>query len=82
MNELIDVNLRMTDTEAAVRYPDSYIAIQWDSVDSSMGTVLSVGSNMGDLVTLIMERNEPFCGIVEGNNISRSIDRVVINGRG
>ena len=80
MYRRIDETRRMTDNEACEHYPDSYIAVQRDSMDGEVGTILYVGDNMGELITLIIERNEPFCGIVEGLNLRRSLGGVVVGG--
>ena len=80
MYQRVDDNQRMTDIEATVRYPDSYIIIRRDSMNSETVTVLFVGDSMGELISLIIERNEPFCGIAEGLNLQRSLGGVVVGG--
>jgi len=80
MYHRVDDIQRMTDVEASVHYPDSYILMQWDSMNGSDGTVLFLGDNMGELITLIAERNEPFCSIVEGLDLQRSLGGVVVGG--
>ena len=76
----VDDTQRMTDIEASEFYPDNYIAVRRDSMYGEVGTVLYVGDNMGELLSLIVERNEQFCGIVEGLNLQRSLGGVVIGG--
>ena len=39
----IDDTRRMTDNEACEQYPDSYILVQRDGMDSDLGTALYVG---------------------------------------
>ena len=73
-------NQRMTDIEASEYYPDSYIIVRRDSMHSEAGTILFVGDNMGELISLSMTLNEPFCGIVEGLNYRRSLGGVVVGG--
>ena len=80
MYRRVDEYQRMTNNEASENYPDNYIAVQRGSMDSDTGTVLYVGDNIGELITLIVERNEPFCGIVEGLNLQRSLGGVVVGG--
>ena len=60
--------------------PDSYILVHRDSMYDEMGTVLYVGDDMGELLTLRLSINEPFCGIVEGLNLQRSLGGVVVGG--
>ena len=80
MYQRLDDNRRMTDVEAAVHYPDSYIIMRRDGMYSDMGTLLYVGDNMGELMSLVVEEGQPYCGIVEGLNYRRSLGGVVING--
>ncbi|MCL1810376.1 MAG: hypothetical protein FWG42_11530 [Clostridiales bacterium] len=80
MYQRIDVEQRMTDNEACEQYPDSYILIRRDSMYGEMGTVLYIGDNMGELISLSMTLNEPICGIVEGLNHHRSLGGVVVGG--
>ena len=80
MYQRIEDIQRMTDNEASVRYPDSYILVRWDSMNSEMGTILYVGDNMGELISLAMTQNEPYCGIVEGLNLRRSLGGIVVGG--
>ena len=80
MYQRVDDNLRMTDNEAAEHYPDSYILMQWEHMDSETGMVLYIGDNMGELLSIVATRNESFCGIVEGLNHRRSLGGVVVGG--
>jgi hypothetical protein len=80
MYHKIEENQRVTDIEAAENYPDSYIIVRRDSMYSEAGTVLYIGDNMGELISLSMTLNEPFCGILEGLNHRRSLGGVVIGG--
>ena len=80
MYQRIDDNPQMTDNEASEYYPDSYILVRWDRMDSEMGTVLYVGDNMGELMSLAYAQNEPYCGVVEGLNHRRSLGGVVVGG--
>ena len=47
MYQKVEDNQRMTDIEATVHYPDSYIIFRRDSTGSEVGTVLYIGDNMG-----------------------------------
>ena len=80
MYQRVDESQNMTDNEACVQYPDSYILVHRDSMYDEMGTVLYVGDDMGELLTLRLSINEPFCGIVEGLNLQRSLGGVVVGG--
>ena len=71
---------RMTDNEASVNYPDNYILVRRDSMNSVMGTVLYVGDNMGELISLAMSQYDSVYGIVEGLNYQRSLGGVVVGG--
>ena len=73
-------NQRMTDIEASERYPDSFIIMRMDWMDSQMGTVLYVGDNQNEIISLVMELHEPFCGVIEGLNHQRSLGGVVVGG--
>ena len=80
MYQRVDDNQRLTDIEASVRYPDSYMLVRWDSMDSEAGTVLYVGDNMGELISLTYSLEESFYGVVEGLNHQRSLGGVVVGG--
>ena len=80
MYNRVDHVQRMTDNEVSEHYPDSYIIVRRDSMHSEVGTVLFVGDNMGELISLSMTLNEPFCGIIEGLNYRRSLGGVVVGG--
>ena len=73
MYRKIEENLRMTHNEAAEKYPDSYIIMQMDSIDSKMGTVLYVGDNQREIISVLMSFDAPFCGVVDGMNHRRSL---------
>ena len=82
MHIKIEPPLRMTRYEASERYPDSYIVMQMGSMDLSddVGTVLYVGDNRRELYALIVNLNQPFCGVHEGLNHQRSLGGVVVGG--
>ena len=80
MYQRIEDNRRVTDNDASVHYTDSYILVSRDNMYSEMGTVLYVGDNMGELLSLRLSLNEPYCGIVEGLNLQRSLGGVVVGG--
>ena len=80
MYQRIDDTQRMTDIEASVQYPDSFMIMRRDSMQSEAGIILYVGDNMGELISLSMILDEPFCGILEGLNHQRSLGGVVIGG--
>ncbi|MDR2600418.1 MAG: hypothetical protein LBC73_09100 [Oscillospiraceae bacterium] len=80
MFERID-NLRMTDIEAARRYPDNYYAMRKDSMTSQMGTLLFVGDNASELLKLVINLDDPTnYGIGEGLHLRRSLGGVVVGG--
>ena len=76
----IDDEHRMTDNEISEHYPDKFIIVRRDSMNSEVGTVLYIGDNMGELISLSMTLSAPYCGIVEGLNFRRSLGGVVIGG--
>ena len=80
MYQRVENNQRMTDNDACIRYEDSYIVIGRDSMDSEIGAVLYIGDDMGELISLMMEIDEPYCGIVEGLSLRRSLGGVVVGG--
>ena len=80
MYRRVDDHQRMTDNEASEHYPDSYVAVRRDGMDSETGTILYVGYNMGELLSLIIDRNDAYYGIVEGLNLGRSLGGVVVGG--
>ena len=80
MYQRVDDNRCMTDIEASVHYPDSYILVCWESMDSDTGTVLFVGDNMGELMSLVATQNDQYYGVVEGLNRQRSLGGVVVGG--
>ena len=80
MYQRVDDERRMTDNEACEHYPNSYILIRRDSMYGEIGSVLYVGDNMGELISLSMTLNESICGIVEGLNHRRSLGGVVVGG--
>ena len=73
-------NQRMTGNEASERYPDSYIIMCMDSMFSEMGTVLYIGDDENEIISLVMQIDEPFCGVIDGLNFGRNLGRVVIGG--
>ena len=80
MYQKVEDNQLMTDIEASTHYPDNYIIVRRDSMNSPKGMVLYVGDNMPELISLVMPQNEPFCGIIEGLNHRRSLGGVVVGG--
>ena len=80
MYQRVENNLRMTDVEASERYPDSYIIMSMDSMTSGTGTVLYVGDNEDEIISLVMKVDEPFCGVIEGLSLRRSLGGVVVGG--
>ena len=80
MYQKVGNNQRMTDIEASVHYPDSYILVRWESMDSETGTVLYVGDGIGELMSLVTDQNDQFYGVVEGLNLQRSLGGVVVGG--
>ena len=80
MYQKVENNQCMTDIEASERYPDSFIIMRMDSMESQMGTVLYVGDNQNEIISLVMELREPFCGVIEGLNHQRSLGGVVVGG--
>jgi len=83
MYKKIEPPLRMTWNEASEKYPDSYIAMQMDSMKLSddVGTVLYIGDNERELYRLLIELDQPFCGVGEGINLMRNcLGGVVVGG--
>lgn len=80
MYRQVEGNLRMTDNEACEHFPDDYIAMRMDSMFGDTGTVLYVGDDDDELFSLIVRLGEPFCGVIEGLNLRRSLGGVVVGG--
>ena len=80
MYQKVERDQRMTDIEASERYPGSFIIMRMDNINSETGTVLYVGDNENEIISLVMELNEPFCGVIEGLNHRRSLGGVVVGG--
>jgi hypothetical protein len=84
MYQEVEGHPRMTDHEAAERYPDSYILKRLDSMKLSthiMCTVLYVGDNRSELYNVLGEMDDPhLCGISEGLHLQNSLGGVVIGG--
>ena len=80
MYQRVENNQRMTDVEASERYPDSWIIMRMDSISSDFGTILFIGDNENEIISLVMQINEPFCGVIEGLNHRRSLGGVVVCG--
>ena len=79
MYQRVESNTRMTDAEASERFPDSYIIMSMDSITSSTGTVLYIGDNEDEIISLVMTLDEPFCGVIEGLSHRCNLNRIVIN---
>jgi len=74
-------NQRMLDIEASARYPDSFIIMSKDNMNTQMGTVLYVGDNEKELLDLLFKDDDMAnCGIIEGLNHQKCIGGVVVNG--
>ena len=69
-------NQRMTDVEASERYPDSYIIMRMDNMNTQMGTILYIGDDQDEIISLVMKQTEPYCGVIEGLNYQRSLGGV------
>ena len=80
MYQRVENNQRMTDVEASERYPDSWIIMRMDSINSDFGTILFIGDNENEIISLVVQINEPFCGVIEGLNHRRSLGGVVVCG--
>ena len=81
MYKKIETSPRMTRNEALEYYLDNYILIRWDSVNPSddIGTVLYVGNDRRELLSLLMKLDEPTRrGVSEGLNLYRSLGGVVV----
>ena len=80
MYESVD-NVRMTDIEASVLYPDMYYAMRMDDRTGQMGTVLFIGDDQSELFRLVLNLDDPSnCGVHEGLNLRRSLGGVVVGG--
>ena len=75
---LREVNERMTYAEAMNKYPDSYMIMCADNMESDMGTVLYVGDNSDEVHNAFRELDGlNYCGVVEGANHWNFIGGVV-----
>ena len=80
MYERVD-NVRVTDIEASVLYPDMYFAMRMDDRTGQMGTVLYIGDDQSELLRLILNLDDfSNCGIHEGRNLRRSLGGVAFVG--
>jgi len=80
MYERVD-NVRITDIEASVLYPDMYYAMRMDDRTGQMGTLLFIGDNQSELFRLVLNLDDPSnCGVHEGLNLRRSLGGVVVGG--
>ena len=74
-------NQRMSDIEASENYPDSFIVMRKDFAGSETGTVLYIGDDQRELISLFTKFDDiANCGIVEGRNHRRSLGGVVVGG--
>ena len=81
MSRTITSNIRMTDHEAAVKYPNSYIIMQMDSINSDIGTVLFGYDTESEAIAKLAQLDDmDLCGIVEGINQRCSLGGVVAGG--
>ena len=80
MLRMIELSQRMTDMEASVQYPDNYIIMGMEGMNSAYGRALYVGDSFEEAMSQLMKIKEPYCGIVEGLNHQRSIGGIVIGG--
>ena len=77
----VDDTVRMTSNEASAHYPDSFIVMRMDSMASQIGTVLFIGDNQNELISLLMRLDDAsYCGVIEGLNHRRSLGGVVVGG--
>ena len=73
------INIRMTKDEAVERYPNSIIAMQKDSRESNVGTVLCIGNDDSDVISFLRTLDaRPECLIMEGRNLRCSLGGVVV----
>ena len=78
MYERVD-NVRMTDIEASVLYPDMYYAMRMDDRTGQTGTVLFIGDDQSELLRLILNLEDfTNCGVHEGVNLQNSLGGVVV----
>ena len=80
MYQKAEGNQRMTGNETSEQYPDIYIIMRMDSMFSEMGTVLYIGDDENEIISLVMQIDEPFCGVIDGLNFRRSLGGVVLGG--
>jgi len=81
MSKTCTLNIRMSDMEAAEKYPDSYILMQFDDMASNMGTVLAVcDTDREAWEKLALFDDLDILGVVEGMNHRRSLGGIVVGG--
>ena len=83
MYRKIEGNQRMTINEASARNPDNFILVRLDSreISNTMGTILYIGDDYGELFRLILEFDESsLCIVIEGLNHQRSLGGVLVGG--
>ena len=72
MYRKVDETLRMTDIEATERYPDSYIVMRMDDMESPMGTILYIGDTEDEMYKVMEQMDDSnLCGVLEGVNHQR-----------
>ena len=82
MYQVVEGNLRMTENEACMQYPNSFILLQMDSINilNATGVVLYVGDDGDELFSLQVKLNIPLGVVIEGLNHRRSLGGVVVGG--
>ncbi|MDR0220829.1 MAG: hypothetical protein LBI54_05425 [Lachnospiraceae bacterium] len=81
MHTKIEGNQRMHQVDAAVLYPDSYIVVRSEDMESQMSEVLYVCDTEDEAVAKILGLDDQmFCGYFEGQNLRRSLGGVVVGG--
>ena len=79
MDKTSTINTRMTDNEASARYPKSYIIMQFDDMNSEMGTVLFIFDTEREACEKLTELGDlDLLGIVEGLHHQRSLGGIVV----
>jgi hypothetical protein len=72
---------RMHEIEAVKQYPNSYIVMRMDGMESQMGEVMFVCDTESEAVAQILGLDDQmYCGVLEGQNFRRSLGGVVVNG--
>ena len=82
MYRVIEQSPHMTENEACLKYPDSYILMQRDNRDmfDAAGIVLYIGDDGDELFSLQVNLPVPLGVVIEGVHLQHSFGGLVVGG--